>query len=154
MITLICLQHNVSLPILDTFLAVSALALELVFKKDQKTKVHIVNLCEVPGQHKPQADETVRRTAAPLKHLLPSYALLNTSGPSDSVLNGGMSQDVLLACSSFFFGCTVAYLRGCYGVTGGVGRARELVMRRAPGLDGIMLCEVWVYLWTTVFHLP
>ncbi|CAH2267490.1 jg3495 [Pararge aegeria aegeria] len=26
---------------------------------------------------------------------------------------------------------------GCYGVSGGVGRARELAMRRAPGLDDI-----------------
>ncbi|CAH2241004.1 jg4075 [Pararge aegeria aegeria] len=29
------------------------------------------------------------------------------------------------------------HLRGCYGVTGGVGRARKLAMRRAPGLDDI-----------------
>ncbi|CAH2234543.1 jg1683 [Pararge aegeria aegeria] len=39
----------------------------------------------------------------------------------------------------FFFGWTLAdnHLRGCYGVTGGVGRARELAMKRAPGLDDI-----------------
>ncbi|CAH2257639.1 jg20517 [Pararge aegeria aegeria] len=38
-----------------------------------------------------------------------------------------------------FFGRTLAdnHLRGCYGVTGGVGRARKLAMRRAPGLDDI-----------------
>ncbi|CAH2270000.1 jg6475 [Pararge aegeria aegeria] len=38
-----------------------------------------------------------------------------------------------------FFGWTLAdnHLRGCYGVTGGVGRARKLAMRRAPGLDDI-----------------
>ncbi|CAH2216980.1 jg22831, partial [Pararge aegeria aegeria] len=29
------------------------------------------------------------------------------------------------------------HLRGCYGVTGGVGRARKFAMRRAPGLDDI-----------------
>ncbi|CAH2230271.1 jg20020 [Pararge aegeria aegeria] len=29
------------------------------------------------------------------------------------------------------------HLRGFYGVTGGVGRARKLAMRRAPGLDDI-----------------
>ncbi|CAH2239688.1 jg12464 [Pararge aegeria aegeria] len=29
------------------------------------------------------------------------------------------------------------HLRGCYGVTGGVGRAQKLAMRRAPGLDDI-----------------
>ncbi|CAH2226663.1 jg19663 [Pararge aegeria aegeria] len=29
------------------------------------------------------------------------------------------------------------HLRGCYSVTGGVGRARKLAMRRAPGLDDI-----------------
>ncbi|CAH2242092.1 jg26223 [Pararge aegeria aegeria] len=29
------------------------------------------------------------------------------------------------------------HLRGCYGVTGGVGRVRKLAMRRAPGLDDI-----------------
>ncbi|CAH2238253.1 jg11532 [Pararge aegeria aegeria] len=29
------------------------------------------------------------------------------------------------------------HLRGYYGVTGGVGRARKLAMRRAPGLDDI-----------------
>ncbi|CAH2216291.1 jg25480 [Pararge aegeria aegeria] len=29
------------------------------------------------------------------------------------------------------------HLSGCYGVTGGVGRARKLAMRRAPGLDDI-----------------
>ncbi|CAH2269123.1 jg17338 [Pararge aegeria aegeria] len=40
---------------------------------------------------------------------------------------------------NFFFGWTFAdnHLRGCYGVTGGVGRARQLVMRRARGLDDI-----------------
>ncbi|CAH2226557.1 jg22128 [Pararge aegeria aegeria] len=39
----------------------------------------------------------------------------------------------------FFFGWTLAdyHLRGCYGVTGGARRARELAMRRAPGLDDI-----------------
>ncbi|CAH2250509.1 jg9597 [Pararge aegeria aegeria] len=33
------------------------------------------------------------------------------------------------------FGWTLAdnHLRGCFGVTGGVGRARKLAMRRAPG---------------------
>ncbi|CAH2238361.1 jg18007 [Pararge aegeria aegeria] len=38
-----------------------------------------------------------------------------------------------------FFGRTLAdnHLRGCYGVTGGVGRARKLAKRRAPGLDDI-----------------
>ncbi|CAH2243604.1 jg5125 [Pararge aegeria aegeria] len=38
-----------------------------------------------------------------------------------------------------FFGRTLAdnHLRGCYGVTGGVGPARKLAMRRAPGLDDI-----------------
>ncbi|CAH2244655.1 jg5441 [Pararge aegeria aegeria] len=38
----------------------------------------------------------------------------------------------------FYFRLTLAdnLLRGCYGVTGGVGRARKLAMRRAPGLDG------------------
>ncbi|CAH2236891.1 jg20300 [Pararge aegeria aegeria] len=38
-----------------------------------------------------------------------------------------------------FFGRTFAdnHLRGCYGVTGGVGRARKLALRRAPGLDDI-----------------
>ncbi|CAH2209518.1 jg17516 [Pararge aegeria aegeria] len=37
------------------------------------------------------------------------------------------------------FGWTLAdnHLRGCYGVTGGVGRARKLAMRRVPGLDDI-----------------
>ncbi|CAH2243543.1 jg1590 [Pararge aegeria aegeria] len=29
------------------------------------------------------------------------------------------------------------HLRGCYGVTGEMGRARELAMRRAPGLNDI-----------------
>ncbi|CAH2266671.1 jg19831 [Pararge aegeria aegeria] len=29
------------------------------------------------------------------------------------------------------------HLRGGYGVPGGVGRARQLAMRRAPGLDDI-----------------
>ncbi|CAH2264340.1 jg18421 [Pararge aegeria aegeria] len=28
-------------------------------------------------------------------------------------------------------------LRGCYGVSGGVGRARKLAMRKAPGLEDI-----------------
>ncbi|CAH2237946.1 jg4640 [Pararge aegeria aegeria] len=37
------------------------------------------------------------------------------------------------------FGWTLAdnQLKGWYGVTGGVGRARKLAMRRAPGLDYI-----------------
>ncbi|CAH2217246.1 jg12672, partial [Pararge aegeria aegeria] len=29
------------------------------------------------------------------------------------------------------------HLRGCYGVTGGVRRARKFAMRRVPGLDDI-----------------
>ncbi|CAH2264282.1 jg9133 [Pararge aegeria aegeria] len=29
------------------------------------------------------------------------------------------------------------HLRGCYGVTGEVGQARKLAMRRTPGLDDI-----------------
>ncbi|CAH2239750.1 jg12169 [Pararge aegeria aegeria] len=35
------------------------------------------------------------------------------------------------------FGWTLAdnHLKGCYGITGGMGRARKLAMRRAPGLD-------------------
>ncbi|CAH2237135.1 jg23274 [Pararge aegeria aegeria] len=32
---------------------------------------------------------------------------------------------------------TTLGLRGCYGVTGGVERARKLAIRRAPGLDDI-----------------
>ncbi|CAH2235788.1 jg7640 [Pararge aegeria aegeria] len=40
---------------------------------------------------------------------------------------------------SSIYGWSLAanHLRGCYGVTGGVGRARKLAMRRAPGLDDI-----------------
>ncbi|CAH2263424.1 jg13896 [Pararge aegeria aegeria] len=51
-----------------------------------------------------------------------------------------LSQSITLVHYPFpFFGRTLAdnHLRGCYGVTGGVGRARKLAMRRAPGLDDI-----------------
>ncbi|CAH2234748.1 jg20975 [Pararge aegeria aegeria] len=49
------------------------------------------------------------------------------------------SEELAFGVSSIF-GWTLAdnHLMGCYGVTGGVGRARELAMRRAPGLDDIV----------------
>ncbi|CAH2246885.1 jg19249 [Pararge aegeria aegeria] len=62
----------------------------------------------------------------------------HTSNSSTSLCSGLKSAAEVITGISFF-GRTLAdnHLRGCYGVTGGVGRARKLAMRRAPGLDDI-----------------
>ncbi|CAH2228977.1 jg251, partial [Pararge aegeria aegeria] len=51
----------------------------------------------------------------------------------------GFQNPLSWAISFSFFGRTLAdnHPRGCYGVTRGVGRARKLAMRRAPGHDDI-----------------
>ncbi|CAH2236714.1 jg16954 [Pararge aegeria aegeria] len=48
-----------------------------------------------------------------------------------------LSGLALVAGTEWAWTLAANHLRGCYGVTGGVGRARKLAMGRAPGLDDI-----------------